>query len=144
MPSAEFERDIKQFPADEQKRIRQVLEEGNERGRHLATGMPMEPLPSNYAPLRQLGGVQNVTQKLPSTRAGFTKDDSKLGPATREMTKSDKVDLTENAAAYLKKTPFSLDKPLKPNMLDAAAAAAEAARAKQREGSKWVKVLPGR
>lgn len=104
----------------------------------------MEPLPSNYAPLRQLGGVQNVTQKLPSNRAGFTKDDSKLGPATREMTKSDKVDYGDNASAYLKKTPFSLDKPLKPNTLDAAADAAEAARAKQREGSKWVKVLPGR
>ena len=119
-------------------------EEARKRGRHLATGMPMEPLPSNYAPLRQLGGVQNVTQKLPSTRAGFTKDDSKLGPATREMTKSDKVDYGENASTYLKKTAFTLDKPLKPNTLDAAADAAEAARAKRREGSKWVKVLPGR
>jgi hypothetical protein len=119
-------------------------EEARKRGRHLTTGMPMEPLPINYTPLRQLGGVQNVTQKLPSTRAGFTKDDTKLGPATREMTKSDKVDLGENAATYLKKTPFSRDKPLKPNTLDAAADAAEAARAKQREGSKWVMVLPGR
>lgn len=116
-------------------------EEARKRGRHLATGMPMEPLPSNYAPLRQLGGVQNVTQKLPSTRAGFTKDDSKLGPATREMTKSDKVDYGDNASAYKN---MAIIKPLRPNILDAAADAAEAARAKQREGSKWVKVLPGR
>lgn len=141
MPSAEFERDIKQFPADEQKKLRQILEEGNERGRHLATGMPMEPLPSNYMPLRQLGGVQDVTQKLPSNRAGFTKDDTKLGPATVEMTKADKVDYGQNASAYKN---MAIIKPLKPNTLDAAADAAEAARAKKREGSKWVKVLPGR
>ena len=108
-------------------------------GRHLATGMPMEPLPSNYVPLRQM-----LTQKLPSTRAGFTKDDRVLGPATREMTKSDKVDYGQNASTYLRKSAFSLDKPLKPNILDAAADAAEAARAKQREGSKWVTVRPVR
>lgn len=136
MPSAEFERDIKQFPADEQKRIRQVLKEGNERGRHLAAGMPMRPLPGNYAPLRQLmGGEAN------DPTINRREDNTKLGPATVKMRISDKVDYGQNASAYKN---MAIIKPLRPNILDAAADAAEAARAKQREGSKWVKVLPGR
>jgi len=110
MGSARFERDIKQFPADEQNKIRQVLEEGNERGRRFREAFPMPTLPINHVPMKE-----------------FDRIGSK--------------EFAQNKASY---NAMGVMKPLKPNILDAAADAAEAARAKQREGSKWVKVLPGR
>jgi hypothetical protein len=110
MPSAEFERDIRQFPVDERNKIRQALEEGNERGRRFKEAFPMPTLPINHVPMKE-----------------FDRIGSK--------------EFAQNRASY---NAMAITKPLKPNTLDAAADAAEAARAKKREGSKWVKVLPGR
>lgn len=110
MGSDRFERDIKQFPANEQNKIRQAVAEGNERGRRFREAFPMPTLPINHVPMKE-----------------FDRIGSK--------------EFAQNKASY---NAMGVMKPLKPNILDAAADAAEAARAKKREGSKWVKVLPGR
>ena len=97
----------------------------------LPTGVPMKHLPSNYVPLRQLSNL----------KPGFTDDDTRLGPAAIQMTKSDKVNYGQNATAYKN---LGILKPLKPNTLDAAEASIRAERAEQRKGAKWVKVPHGR
>ena len=121
---------LAQLAKEEVARTRPNIKEQEERAR-LPTGAPMKHLPSNYVPLKQLSNL----------KPGFTDDDTRLGPAAIEMTKSDKVNYGQNATAYRN---LGILKPLRPNTLDAAEASIRAERAKQREGVKWVKVLPGR